>query len=107
MAALLLLLVEGAGSVDQHGELLAQIRRHMADNLASLPNYTCRETIERTFGQQGAKRFSLLDRLRLEVAYVSGRELYAWPGATSFDDRGIEQLVGGGGAIGTGGFAGH
>jgi hypothetical protein len=106
-AALLVFLTQGAGAADQSGELLAQIRRHMTDNLARLPNYTCRETIERVRGQQGSKHFNLLDRLRLEVAYVSGRELYAWPGATRFDDRSIEELVGGGGAISSGGFAGH
>lgn len=92
---------------DSHAELLARIRRHMAENLSSLPNYTCRETIERTAGQAGSRHFGLVDRLRLEVAYVGGRELFAWPGASNFEDRPIEQMVGGGAAIGAGNFASH
>jgi hypothetical protein len=91
----------------EHAELLARIRNHMADNLAHLPNYTCRETIERVWAPGGSHHFTLSDRLRLEVAYVSGRELYAWPGATSFDDRTLDEIVGGGGAIGWGNFAMH
>ena len=63
----------------EHAELLARIRNHMADNLAHLPNYTCRETIERVWAPAASRNFTLGDRLRLEVAYVSGRELYAWP----------------------------
>jgi len=79
----------------------------MAANLERLPNYTCRETIERTTAAPGARHFSLIDRLRLEVAYVGGRELYAWPGAQKFDDRPIDEIVGGGAAIGNGAFGGH
>ena len=106
-ALLLSLLAMQAGPAESPAELLAHIRHHMADNLARLPNYTCRETIERTWGEAGARHLNLVDRLRLEVAYVQGGELYAWPGAASFDDRSIGDLVGGGGATSTGSFAMH
>lgn len=79
----------------------------MAANLSRLPNYTCRETIERTSAHPNSRHFSLIDRLRLEVAYVGGRELYAWPGEDTFEDRGLAEIVGGGAAIGTGSFALH
>ena len=103
----LLLAAIPARPADPHSELLSGIRRQMTENLASLPNYTCRETIERSAAPAGAKKFVLIDRLRLEVAYVGGRELYAWPGAETFEDTPIEQMVGAGAAIGSGGFAMH
>jgi len=95
------------GAADAHSELLANIRQHMAENLARLPNYTCRETIERTSAARGSKHFALVDRLRLEVAYVGGREMYAWPGEDRFQDRSIVEIVGKGAAIGAGNFAMH
>jgi hypothetical protein len=96
-----------AAAAEGHSELLMRIRERMAQNLARLPNYTCRETIERTAVEGGSKHFTLIDRLRLEVAYVGGRELYAWPGAANFDERPINEIVGDGAAIGTGSFAMH
>jgi hypothetical protein len=88
-------------------ELLAHIRQRMAANLARLPNYTCLETIERTVRQAGTRRFTPLDRLRLEVAYVGGAELYSWPGAGKFEDKPLADLVGRGLLIGTGSFGQH
>jgi hypothetical protein len=87
--------------------LLARIRNIMAQNLARLPNYTCMETIERSRGTAGSKHLGLIDRLRLEVAYVGGRELYAWPGAGNFEDKPIDEIVGKGAAIGAGSFGMH
>ncbi|HEV2445342.1 MAG TPA: hypothetical protein VGS58_05450, partial [Candidatus Sulfopaludibacter sp.] len=102
-----LLAAGAAGAGDAHSELLANIRQHMAENLGRLPNYTCRETIERTSAPARSKHFTLVDRLRLEVAYVGGRELYAWPGEDRFEDRSIVEIVGKGAAIGAGNFAMH
>jgi hypothetical protein len=95
-----------AHAADNSG-LLDRIRRGMAENLTRLPNYTCMETIERTRKPFGYKHFNLIDRLRLEVAYVGGRELYAWPGAGTLEDKPIEELVGKGAAIGAGSFGMH
>lgn len=86
-------------------ELLDQIRRRMTDNLLHLPDYTCRETIERTQRNADSKRYRLLDRLRLDVAYVGGKELYAWPGAPKFEEIPLDKIVDGG-AIGNGTFGG-
>src|SRR5436190_22822345 len=41
--------------------LLYAIRQKMHDNLARLPDYTCRLTIERSFGQENAKRLRPID----------------------------------------------
>ena len=103
----LLLCTMQAVAADPSAELLARIRQRMVDNLARLPNYTCLETIERRAGPVDSRRLALIDRLRLEVAYVGRRELYAWPGAKRFEEKPIDEIVGRGAAIGLGSFALH
>lgn len=83
-----------------------RIRVHMSENLERLPNYTCTQTIERSVRRARGRRFELLDTLRLEVALVNGKELFAWPGSGKFDDREISEIVGGG-TSGNGNFALH
>ena len=55
--------------------LLARIKAKAAENLQRLPNYTCTQTIERSHRNARARKFELLDTLRLEVALVEGKEL--------------------------------
>lgn len=53
----------------------------MAGNLARLPNYTCRQTIDRMTRRGGpARPFQPVDSTRFEVAFLDGREYYARPG---------------------------
>jgi hypothetical protein len=87
--------------------LLARIKTKAAENLRSLPNYTCTETIERFKRGPNAKKDELVDRVRLEVALVDGKELFSWAGAGKFEEKGIAEIVGGGSAIGNGAFALH
>lgn len=93
--------------VDPDVLLLARVKARMAENLARLPNYTCTETIERSVRRARGRRFELLDLVRLEVALVGGKELFAWPGAGGFEEREIRDFAPPGGAIGNGNFAGH
>jgi hypothetical protein len=86
---------------------LARIKLRMSDNLKRQPDYTCTETIERSMRRAGSRRFQLLDTMRLEVALVEGKELFAWPGAGRFEDREIKDFAPPGGAIGNGNFALH
>jgi hypothetical protein len=65
---------------------LARIRDRMLMNLAHQPNYTCVETIERSQRSGPTRKFALLDTLRLEVALVDGKEMFAWPGEKKFED---------------------
>jgi hypothetical protein len=90
----------------QNAALLETVRLQMVQNLMHLPNYTCMQTIERTQKRAPARRFELMDMIRLEVALVSGRELFSWPGAGKFDDKEIYEIVDTG-AIGNGSFALH
>jgi hypothetical protein len=87
-------------------DLLLRIRRKQAAELARLPNYTCTETIERTVRQPSKHNFEPVDTLRIEIAYVGGTELVAWPGADRFEKQ-IGDLVTRKGAIGNGNFALH
>lgn len=86
--------------------LLARIKVHMESNLKRLPNYTCLQTIERSRRLAPGHKFELVDALRLEVAMVGNKELFAWPGAKNFEDRDLHELVQGG-AIGNGNFGLH
>ena len=85
---------------------LSHIKIRAIENLNRLPNYTCRETIERSVRKPPGNRFQLVDTVRLEVALVKGKELFGWPGAEKFEDGDIGDMVKGG-AIGNGNFANH
>jgi hypothetical protein len=71
---------------------LARIKRHMTDELNRLPNYTCLETMDRYSAVQRGK-MKPLDRIRIQVAIVDSKELYSWPGARRFEDRGLTEMV--------------
>jgi hypothetical protein len=85
--------------------LLAAIRQKMRENLTNLPNYTCLLTIERSTGPEKSRHLRLIDTLHIEVGYVDGKELYAWPGQ-KFEGQRLEEMLSGG-AVGTGDFALH
>jgi hypothetical protein len=95
-----------AAQLTKEDILLGRVRYRTAQTLKSLPNYTCTQTIERLQRRAPAKRFELLDMVRLEVALVDGGELYKWPGAGHFQARDLREMVPNG-AFGTGQFAGY
>ena len=84
---------------------LAHIRFHMLEQLREEPNYTCVESVERSRRAGAKKSFQLQDTLRLEVALVDRKEMFAWPGAKKFESADVRDLVKNG-AIGNGNFAG-
>jgi hypothetical protein len=87
-------------------ELLSRIRGHSIANLERQPNYTCRETVERSHRLNSTHKFQWLDTVRLEVALVNGKEMFGWPGANKFEDMDVRNFVSQG-AIGNGNFALH
>jgi hypothetical protein len=87
-------------------DALSKIRTRMLFNLKHQPNYTCVETIERSSRSRSTARFKVVDTLRLEVALVDGREMFAWPGSKKFDDSDVTKMITTG-AIGNGNFASH
>lgn len=108
-AAVLLFLAQSGSPNPVAKELLvlAHARNHMANALRGMPNYTCLETIERSKRSGKRRKYEMIDILRIEVGYVNGKELFAWPGSGKFDDRDIGDMVPSGGAIGNGNFASH
>jgi hypothetical protein len=71
-----------------------------------LPDYTCRVTIDRAARRTFRAPFEPTDRIRLEVVYTGGNELYAWPDSGAFE-RSIEELLPAHGLVSNGSYAGH
>ncbi len=98
-----LTMTAGAAAQSPEEGRLARFQEKIRQDMAGIPNYTCLETIER------ARRAAPLDfipgdTVRLEVSSVAGKELFARPGASRFEDRDLASLVPSG-AIATGMFA--
>jgi hypothetical protein len=84
-------------------ELFARVLEHMRLNLARLPDYTCVQSIDRSRRSSQTAGFELVDRLRLEIAMVNGKEMFAWPGAGNFEDKDVDDMMFDG-AFGNGNF---
>jgi hypothetical protein len=87
-------------------DALVKVRTRMNFNLEHQPNYTCVETVERSKRPKSNGKMKLLDVLRMEVALVDGREMFAWPGSKKFEEFDITTMVTSG-AIGNGDFGIH
>lgn len=90
--------------VSPESVLLGRIRAHMHDVLSHIPNYTCIETMDRTRRLGPARQFQMQDTLRMEVALVEGKEMFAWPGSKKFESDDLRTLISGG-SYGNGAFA--
>ena len=85
------LLISGASAAEDSADLLQRIKTHIAEHLAKLPNYTCRETVNRFMRSGGGLRH--LDTLDLDVVFAGGHELFAQGGSGKFDDQPMDKLV--------------
>jgi hypothetical protein len=92
-------------TADDAGALYLRARAAVAASLAGLPDYTCAETIERLRRRPRGFKFEQRDTIRLEVALAGGKELFSRPGAGTFEERSLDEMVGG--TIGNGDFAEH
>src|SRR5690349_14470814 len=97
------LLLSGSTVPARADDFLNRVRAKMAEILLRQPDYTCTETVERT-RQAAGNRSKIQDTLRLEVALVDGKEMFAWPGSKQFEDRDLSELVSTG-MFGNGNFA--
>ncbi|HTP32242.1 MAG TPA: hypothetical protein VMJ75_08720 [Candidatus Acidoferrales bacterium] len=114
-------LPEGADPID----VLGVLRDRVLEHGQRVPNHTCVETVERSrfnhtgqplsscdailagrrqMGASARQRLATTDRLRLDVALSTEREIYSWAGANKFEDGDIDELIPQG-AMGTGPFA--
>ncbi|HUI79654.1 MAG TPA: hypothetical protein VLY24_17130 [Bryobacteraceae bacterium] len=85
------------------GPLLNRVMIAVRDNVEHLPNYTCTMTVDRSHRRVTSKVFQPVDKVRLEVAMVDNRELYAWAGSRHFEEQPVYNLLGDG-MISTGDF---
>jgi hypothetical protein len=89
--------------------LLSRIKRHLREELAHTPNYTCLETVSR-FRDDPKSRLQLhkgltkVDTVRLEIVYSDHREWYGSPGARNLGADNPAAFIAGG-MIGNGAFA--
>lgn len=97
-------------------QLLTRFAETVRRNVAQMPDCLCVENIERHYyranlsqpardcdalwGEKKRKGYQLeldvIDRVRLDVHTDGGQEIYSWPGAGSFGDREIWDLIGDG-----------
>jgi hypothetical protein len=124
--AILAVVLDLAGFGQQAPDPIA-ILRHTKERLLAdlhrMPRYTCVQTVTRTYydarsGAHGASCLALIaardtrkrtlpafgwDRLRLEVAWVAGNNVYSWVGEPRFANDNLEKLAGEG-PLGSGDF---
>jgi hypothetical protein len=107
-------------------QVLAQARDKIVESRPRLPNYTCVQTVDRSYFRRAVQPnplpscsqmhadedahayqidLYLTDRLRLDVKVSAGAEIGSWAGASQFDAKSIFELVATGpfgtGALGT------
>ena len=73
--------------------LLDRVRSHMAGLLKKQPDFACLETIERANRSPREITFRPRDTVRLEVALVNGKEMFAFPGSKEFEDYDLRTFV--------------
>jgi hypothetical protein len=104
-------------------EVLVQARDKILERTERLPNYTCVQTVNRTYlkvdkpqfpvpscddlnAKRNKKAYTLkveaTDRLRLDVKVSGGTEIGAWAGSSHFEDGNVMKLIQG--PFGTGPF---
>jgi hypothetical protein len=72
---------------------LSECVPHMTAVLKQQPNFTCLDTVERTIRGVREDLFRVRDTVRLEVALVNRKEMFAWPGSKEFDDASLRTFV--------------
>ena len=102
-----LVLLLAAETPPPEAALFERARANMLEMLSNQTNYVCLETIDRSERNSAKGKFATVDSLSFEVAFVEHRELYAWPGAKSFDETDLLDLAPADAAIASGAFAGH
>ncbi len=115
-----LVFVSGCTASEDSTQVLEHIRQNVAGKLSKSVNYTCTETLNRTYYRNNGfamemygpeavttpKNALLHDRLRLDVAVSEGKEIYAWHGAGRFSASEVTDFVRNG-PISSGQFVGY
>jgi hypothetical protein len=94
------------GAANDPADLLQHIRDAVAAQLAKAANYTCVQTIDRSYFQAETnlpgcaimpngmpEKPFLHDRLRLDVAVSQSNEIYSWHGENKFSTTRVSEVV--------------
>jgi hypothetical protein len=81
----ILFLLIAQSTVPREVVQLARVRHDMSAILARMPDYTCEEIVDRSMREKGAAKFKNVDTMRMDVAYVGGKELFGRHGAARID----------------------
>lgn len=107
-------------AAEQPDAILQRLRENVAEQLSHSANYTCTETLDRSYYRNNGfamamhgpdavavrKNELIHDRLRLDVAVSEGKEIYGWHGAGQFSSSEVTDIVQHG-PISTGQFVGY
>jgi hypothetical protein len=74
--------------------LLQQIKQRVMADLASVPNYVCVDSMERSVWIPGERQFRRLDRIHLELAHIEGADRFSWLGNSVFELKSPTEMVG-------------
>jgi hypothetical protein len=124
LITLLLAATSVAQTAPDPADTLVRARAGIAATLRQLSQYTCVQTIRRSYlthetapsscdqaavdKKKGRNplRLNVTDRVRLNVALGPGVEIHSWPGADRFETGEIDELVNRG-PVATGSFGGY
>ena len=90
----LLLLFLAQSTVPREVVQLARVKHDMAAVLSKMPDYMCEEIVQRSAREKGAKAFKDVDTMRLDVAFVGGREVFGKHEAGKIDKNHPSGLTG-------------
>ncbi len=96
-AALLCLLIGGPlvaqpGNTSAPDALVAALRQAVTQSVNAAPNHTCRVEVQR-MQDKVSLRQKMEEQAVLEVAFLEGRERYAWPGASLFREDELRDIL--------------
>ena len=82
----------------QQGDVLLAVKQRVMRDLTKLPDYVCTETIEqarsRVDGCSAADcKPEDINRIRLDVGYLKGKQIFGWPGGESLSEFDVSRLV--------------
>ena len=84
---------------------LSRVKRQAKSEQSRLPNFACIETFNRSHSQPNSREFKPIDTIRMDVAFVDGRELVAPVGSSGgFQEMDLQKWSTGG-IMGTGAFS--
>src|SRR5689334_8845587 len=87
-------LASTALAFDEPAEMRERFLNQMKAELARLPDYVCRQTVDRFSRTAPEEPLNRIDTVALDVAMVGDHEVYSLAGARRFESRPLAQITG-------------